>query len=261
MVRPLTKRKKNGTAYIRRPHVQQALDALTALDVRAILERLTIVDRGHVDYVANECVVHLLREAQRRGDNRILNALVKVVRNRAALAFRRVIRGGGSHEKALRENALSNFDMLIARGLEPGSERLDYLEVSFDNAIVTLGKDLFEAEGRRTKSLVELRVPSVEDEGDEPEVEFAAPVSEIAAALRMQESEFAAFRKERIRSINVLPTEQRDAIILLLFHGLAIGSKDPDMDTIAKRMGVDESTVRYRIRRGIERLKEQGPTP
>ena len=54
MVRPLTKRKKNGTAYIRRPHVQQALEALTALDVRAILERLTIVDRGHVDYVSRD---------------------------------------------------------------------------------------------------------------------------------------------------------------------------------------------------------------
>jgi DNA-directed RNA polymerase specialized sigma24 family protein len=100
----------------------------------------------------------------------------------------------------------------------------------------------------------------MDDEDDKPEIEFAAPVSELAAELKMQESEFEVFRNERIRSINVLPTDQRDAIILALFHGLPIGSQDPEVDTIARRQGVDESTVRYRIKSGIARLNKQGPT-
>jgi DNA-directed RNA polymerase specialized sigma24 family protein len=71
----------------------------------------------------------------------------------------------------------------------------------------------------------------------------------------MQESEFEAFRNERLRSINVLPDEQRDAILYLL-GGLPIDSSDPEVDTIARRQGVDESTVRYRIKRGVARLNE-----
>jgi DNA-directed RNA polymerase specialized sigma24 family protein len=71
----------------------------------------------------------------------------------------------------------------------------------------------------------------------------------------MQESEFEAFRNDRLRSINVLLDEQRDAILYLL-GGLPIGSSDPKVDTIARRQGVDESTVRYRIKRGIARLNE-----
>jgi DNA-directed RNA polymerase specialized sigma24 family protein len=260
MVRPLTKRKKDGTLYNRRPHVEQALVTLLSANTSTILKRLMIVDTGHPDYIANESAIHLLRNAHSSGTRAVAAALLRVVRNRAALAFRRAIRGTGSHEENLREQALSNFDLLIARGLEPGSERLDYLEVSFNNAIIALSNDLFASESRRSKPLVELSTPAADSDPQGAEIEFAAPVSDLAAELRMEESEFETFRKERIRSINVLPTEQRDAIILTLFHGLPIGSQDPNADTVAKRQGVDESTVRYRIKRGIARLNEQGPT-
>ena len=256
MVRALTRQKRDGSLYVRRAATEQRLNELAALDRHALLELLRTTDRAAPGYVSSECVVHFMRDAYGAGDRKSGDALLMVLRNRAQLAFKRAIRGNGSHEETLREDALSKFDVLVSLGLQPGADRLDYFEVNFDHALVALRKDIFEAEGRRAARLVPLQLPGDDEDGDgSPAVEFAAPVSELAAELGMQESEFAAFRNERLRSIYVLPDEQRDAIFYLL-AGLQIASSDPEVDTIARRQGVDESTVRYRIKRGVARLNE-----
>jgi hypothetical protein len=255
MLRALTRQKRDGSVYTRRLPIEHRLLELAALDPRERLEALRTTNRSATAYVPSECVVHFMREAYAAGERKAGDAYLMVLRNRARLAFKRAIHGNGSHEEALREEALSKFDVLVAVGLEPGADRLDYLEVNFDHALVTLRKDLFEAERRRSARLIPLRLPGDEEDEERPEIEFAAPVSELACELGMQESEFEAFRNDRLRSINVLLDEQRDAILYLL-GGLPIGSSDPKVDTIARRQGVDESTVRYRIKRGIARLNE-----
>lgn len=256
MVRALTRRKRDGTLYVRRAAIEQRLKELAALDRRALLELLRITDRAAPGFVPSECVVHHLRDAYGAGDRKAGDALLIVLRNRAQLAFRRAIRGNGSHEESLREDALSKFDVLISLGLQPGADRLDYFEVNFDHALVALRNDIFETHGRRAARLVPLQLLGDNDDGDgPPPVEFAAPVPELAAELGMQESEFEAFRNQRLRSINVLPDEQRDAILYLL-GGLQIHSLDPAIDTIARRQNVDESTVRYRIKSGVARLNK-----
>lgn len=255
MLRALTRQKRDGSVYARRAPVEQRLLELAALDRRERLEALRVTDRGTSAYLPSECVVYFMREAYTVGERKVGDAHLMVLRNRARLAFKRAIRGNGSHEETLREEALSKFDVLVAVGLKPGADRLDYLEVNFDHALVTLRKDLFEAEGRRAARVVPLQLPGDEEDDEKPTIEFAAPVSELAADLGMQESEFEAFRNERLRSINVLPDEQRDAILYLL-GGLPIDSSDLEVDTIARRQGVDESTVRYRIKRGVARLNE-----
>jgi hypothetical protein len=255
MLRALTRQKRDGSAYTRRAPVEQRLLELAALDCRERLDVLRITDRSTPAYVPSECVVYFMREAYAAGQRKVGDAHLMVLRNRARLAFKRAIRGNGSHVETLREEALSKFDVLIAVGLKPAADRLDYLEVNFDHALVALRKDLFEAEGRRAARLVPLQLPGDEQDDETPAIEFAAAVSELADELGMHESEFQAFRNERLRSINVLPDEQRDAILYLL-GGLPIGSSDPEVDTIARRQGVDESTVRYRIKRGVARLNE-----
>src|SRR5689334_447089 len=102
MLRALTKVKGDGTPYTRRPHVEGALQKLGALDIRDILERLKVVDQNDPRYVPSECVVYFLRDANLSRNPKVHDAFLRVLRNRAALAFRRAIRGRGSHEETLR---------------------------------------------------------------------------------------------------------------------------------------------------------------
>lgn len=254
MLRPLTKRRTDGTPYQRRAHVEARLRELVKLSRAEIRELLTVRDRSDPRFIPTECLIYLLRDAKQGNTPAWFNALFRVIEGRCKQTLTRTIRALGTNDhETLREEALSRVMMRLARGLEQDPEKLDAFEVAFDMVLAAIRKDLFESEFRRTKPLIELRFPDPDGDEADPVMEFVAPVSGLAADLGMQESEFEAFRKDAMRSIDVLPAELRDPI-LLLFGGLPIDSKDPSADTIAKRQGVDERTVRNRLKRAISRL-------
>lgn len=254
MLRQLTKTRPDGTVYRRRPQTDQLLLQLLTLDRPQLRERLAVRDRGDPRYIPTECLIYLLREADQDARRGWFDALFLLIRNRCKQTLTRAIRASGrSDDETLREEALSRFELYLARGLRADPEKLDVLEVAFDLALASMRKDLFAEETRRNVRFTELRIATDEDADDQPQMEFVQPVSELAAELDMQESEFEVFRTESLRSINVLPDDERDAILYLL-GGVQIGSKDRNVDTIAKRQNVDERTVRNRIQRGIRRL-------
>ena len=77
MVRPLTKRKEDGELYVRPEAVEeQVADALRE-DGEVLRGRLRIHERGSPGHLRTECLVHVLREASRNGDEQMVNASVE----------------------------------------------------------------------------------------------------------------------------------------------------------------------------------------
>jgi hypothetical protein len=82
MAQPLTKIKEDdGTLYTRFPEIEVAVEAALGHDLDRLGSRATIRDRKSPDYLPSECLVHLIRDAHRRGDesrrDRLLVALLE----------------------------------------------------------------------------------------------------------------------------------------------------------------------------------------
>lgn len=58
MVRPLTKRRKNGDIYTRPRIVEDEIDKVVVLEPTALKQRLKIPNREDPDYLSSECLVH-----------------------------------------------------------------------------------------------------------------------------------------------------------------------------------------------------------
>ena len=79
MVRPLIKRTKNGALYARPQAVETAIRAALREDLATFRRRLKITDSRSPEHLSSECLVHLLRDAYRRGDDRRMNAIPPVL--------------------------------------------------------------------------------------------------------------------------------------------------------------------------------------
>jgi hypothetical protein len=68
MAQPLTKTKEDdGTLYTRFPETEAAIEAALGHDLDRLSRRATIRDRKSPDYLPSESLVHLIRDAHRRG--------------------------------------------------------------------------------------------------------------------------------------------------------------------------------------------------
>jgi len=252
-LRPLTKTRSTGQPYERRPETTALLHELAALDREAILERLSIGDRRKPGYIPSECLVYLLREAARDNRSEWFTKLFGILDCRLRHNLAHTIRYGAVGDaETVREEVRSRFFELLARGLRSEPERLDPFEVMFDGALAALRRDLYGAERRRDLRKAELNPPDDEAAPASAEDPFRQPEAENA--LGMTTAEYKIFREQALRSIDVLPHDEREPIRLLL-QGHKIDAKDPDEMTIAKICDVNERTVRNRIKRGVERLR------
>lgn len=263
MLRPLTKVRGDGRPYERHPATTALLQELLALDRESILRRLAITDFRDPGHVPSECLVYLMREAARDNRGEWFNRLLGILHCRLKHNLAHSIRPGAvADPETVREEVISRFFEILARGLRNEPERLDPFEVMFNGALEALRKDLYGAQRRRDRRKADLRPDGEDSDGRPSPGEDPYRQPETENGLGMTTAEFEVFRKQALHSINLLPTEEREAITLLL-QGHKIDSKDPDEMTIAKLCAVNERTVRNRIKRGVEmiRARLEGPRP
>lgn len=257
MLRALTKRRTDGTLYVRRPEIEALLEALVSLDRDSLTDRLSITSRVNPLYIPTECLIYFLREATSGNTFQWFDTLFGAVERRCRANLARAVAAGSvGDEEALREDILGRFAETLAKGLHDEPERLDPYEVVFDKVFAALRIDLV----RRQRREVELAPESRNEDGEPRLTQYRQP--EAAEDFGMSDVEFEVFRKQISGTISELPDTLSEAILLRL-QGLPIGSEDPNVDTIAKRSGVDERTIRNRIKRGVEKINKitQGSLP
>jgi DNA-directed RNA polymerase specialized sigma24 family protein len=248
MARPLVK-KKNGKLYTRPPGIEAKIDAALTQDWATLSKRARVTDPRATDFLPSECLVHLIRDAIRRGDHRIATVLMPTLLVRAeANLLKTVPDSRMRNAEAVREEILSNLQMMFTEdGSEGHEDELDYFECKFLRALRTLRIDHVRAEISRRKELTDLPEAITEDGDVMLEEDLLALLSRKARIGASQEDH--TYLPEVIKVLDKLPPDQKRAVVLRRI----IGHTEEQAAKICK---VDKRTIRYRLARADTQLKK-----
>jgi DNA-directed RNA polymerase specialized sigma24 family protein len=253
MLIELRKRKLDGSPYTRTSAVEATLNELTELLQDDLIARCGITASTDPEYVPSECLLYLVRATRHDNSEAWFERLYKELMRRV---LRRLPREPGSGSETLtseriRELALDRFQQLLAIDRQGYCEKLDFFEVAFDSAVSSLRTD-----GRRRAWREERRSVPIDDQETG---EISAKVEEAAGSynpFETDEIDDPAYRKLVDAAIGTLLPEQRE-IIEMMRLGFPIESKDPNVMSIAKALGVVEKTVRNRRDRAFATIRAQ----
>jgi DNA-directed RNA polymerase specialized sigma24 family protein len=254
MVRPLSKDGQGGTRYERPQAVEAKIAAALNLDSAAVLARAKLSDPKNAEYLSSECLVHLIREALRRRDEKTFNTLLPTLLRRCEANLLRTVDDRMPGAAQIREDILSEFGLMFAQdGSEEHGGELDYYECRFNRAFRALRIDHIRVAKAALEPLVPL--PASRDDGadETPDEEVLAGMSESANHKATQEDH--VYLGELIRAIENLAPDLRQAFVLCRIFGYEEESEDPSKRTAATICGVTGRTVRNRLARADKQLK------
>ena len=258
MARPLTKRKADGTLYKRPRSIEQQIDGALTLDPKTAIARAEVGDESNPSYLSCECLVHLIRDANRRKDEDLRNRLLTLLFQRCERVLETTIPDGRKANAAhLRDEVLGRFGELVANDCGGGDDGvLDYYECRFNRAFKTLRLTLLRSERNATKHHVELPAENREDTLVSDDARMAWLSRAFATPATQDES---LERRELLQNLCValdtLATDERAAVVLHFLIGFDIESVDPNKATVATICGVTGRTVRTRLARGLAALQ------
>jgi hypothetical protein len=135
MAQPLKKTRRDGTLYHRPQDIEAAIDDALAQDLAIHCKRALIRDYGSPDYMPSECLLHLIRSARGRDDERAYSALLPLLLARCEANLNAHVASTISGAGELRRDILGDFAELIAiDGTAEDTHKLDYYEVHFNGA-------------------------------------------------------------------------------------------------------------------------------
>ena len=254
MVRPLTKCKRHGERYARPPAVESEIEGALRNDPLTLKRRLSVTDKESSDHLRSECLVHLIRDALRRKDEHRQNAVLPILLGRCEAILKTKISDQLPNAELLREDVLSEFGELFASdrtGERP--DELDFYECRFNRAFRALRVDVVRREKDRIKRTAEL--PD-HREGGEIEADEKVFVR-IPESLQVPEAQQnSVFLEEVWRAIDMLPSDEREAVILCHVLGYKEESEDPNEETAATRCNCTGRTIRNRLSRAATKLSQ-----
>ena len=124
MATPLTRAGSNGIVVTRPATVEKELEAALLETTNSLRERGAIANRGTTSYLTNEALLHLVRDAHRRGNALRVHALLPLWLKRCKIYL--------SHERP--DVAQAIMDELTS-WLASDNNRLDFFEVRFKQAM------------------------------------------------------------------------------------------------------------------------------
>jgi hypothetical protein len=249
LIDPLTKRRKDGTPYLRPDNIEALLPALAGLPRDALMERAGIRDRKHPGYVPSECLLHFVRASRLDNSDAWFERLYKLLVERVLRAVPRAEGGGNTASivnESIRNAVFDRFVELLSKDRRQPDDKLDFFEVRFDLAVKRLRLDAQEKAWREDN-----RSDALDQDSDETEADAVA----ATAADPLKASIFSdpLFRDRVYLAIDDLPPEQSRTVHLLLV-GWPIHSNDPAVMTIAKALGCSDRSVRNHRARALKTL-------
>jgi hypothetical protein len=246
MADPLTKVKRTGELYSRPPEIENHIEAALKLDSTALLKRVEAA-RGSPQYLPSECLVHLIRVAIRRGDQRQRNHLMMILFGRCEANLKGTIPiREVANAEHLRDELLSAFGLIVASEVSGDtSAELDYYECRFDRAFKMLRISVLRAEQKATTNTVTLP-----DEADTLE---EATARKLEAALSTRATQDDRLLENEV--LDALPTKEREAVVLHCVMGYDVESEDEDKETVATLCKVSGRTIRKRLESARKRVQ------
>lgn len=256
MAQPLTKTEPDGTPYRRPAAVEAQINTAVQLTLPDLRRRLLVTKRDDAGYLCSECLVHLLRHGRRAGDQALMSAVLPVLLGRCEANLLVTVPDGRMPDAtSLRQEILDELtDLLVLDGLGENPDELDFYECRFNKAFRTLRIDGVRRAARRNKDIVDVAaLPPSEAKGEPDAYEDAfARVSDAFKVFPTQE--WDAFREPFLKAIEALPTDERDAVILVHVLGYKEELEDRDEETAATRCNCTGRTIRNRLTRAAGKL-------
>lgn len=251
MPRPLTKVNSTGEPYVRAPEIEAAIDLALTQDLTTVVARAAVRNREATDFLRNEVLVHLIREALRRGDDRAMNRLVPMLLERVLAILRSKVPDSVPYAADIRAEILGRVSELIAEDAAGDQCRLDVYECQFALPLRALRCDVVRQFRKRARE-----VSADTDERDDDDVDDDATKNEPHAD-RDLEPAAVVIAKEMLAAIEDLPAKERKAFVLHHVYGFKIESDDPTKTTVATLCGVTGRTVRNLLQRARVKLAAQ----
>lgn len=248
MARPLMKHDQNGNRYSRPPNIEASINEALTQDLPTLCQRAAL---GYSPLgLPSECIVHLIRDAGRRADHAVMNALLPFLLTRCMDILRNKITNDQfSNADDLWEEALGEFSELFAVDIcDDSNQELDFFECRFNRAFETFRIDFIRREINRVRPLVSL--PDSSDD-DEPAA-YEDVLSRVSEAFRSPATqENTVFWKNLLKA---LPPGERKAVVLCHVLEYEEESEDPQKTTAATLCGVTGRTIRNRLSRAAAKL-------
>jgi hypothetical protein len=247
MARPLSKKNEKGV-LTRPPGIEAKIDLVLSQDWATLSWRARVCDPRSADFLPSECLVHLIRDAIRRGEDRVASVLMPQLLKRAEANLLRTVPDSRMRDgESVRQEILSNLTMMFTQDGAPGHEdELDFYECRFLRALRLLRIDHVRAALSQRKELTDLPEANNDERGATLDDEMLARLSRMANVGPSQED--AVYLPEVIAALDGLPADQRRAVILRRIIG-------HEEEEAAKIMDVEGRTVRYRLSRADKQLK------
>jgi len=240
-VQPLTHCNSAGEVYQRIASVQSQIDAALMLTSFQLIERAQISDDQAPDYFQEECLVYLIREFHRRGDEPIVNDLTEILLRRCksmiygrlqALSLQAV-------DDAFSDVIWDLFTLI----LDLESDRGDFLQVRFGLALKSLIIGVYNRYVRGMKKEEEHTVPLSSIAGYEPERD-----DDVRNSVQLDDvADPPIFMEQRLlyqEGLSSLKEPYRTAFILRYYEEWQIEAKDPSEPTLSRYFGRTPRTIR-----------------
>ncbi|MET4493708.1 hypothetical protein ABIA94_009316 [Bradyrhizobium sp. LA7.1] len=242
MARPLTKK-----TLARPPGIERKIDIALTQDWATLSRRARDPNPQSDTFLPSECLVHLLRDAIRRGDDRIARVLMPQLLTRAEDNLKRTVPNGRMRDaESVRHDILSDLAMMFTQdGTEGHEDELDFYECRFGRALRFLRIDRVRKAVAARRQLTDLPqsegrdAPALDDE-------MLARLSRVASIGSSQED--ALYLPQVIAALDNLPADQKEAVVLRRIIG-------HEEEAAAKILDVDGRTVRNRLSRADKKLK------
>jgi hypothetical protein len=257
MARPLTKKKSDGTLYKRPDGVEAAIDQALHEDLETLTRRAKISSRALSGFLPLECLVHLIREACRGGDEAAAGTLLPILLGRCeAILNAKITTSDLPSAEEVREQILGDFSVLFAEDAAGGGSvnTLDFFECRFFCAFRTFRLPYIERERQRVEPLIS-RPETPESSDQLTDDEFLSQLSAECSTPANQDTH--VLRNALFRAIDSLPLDQCKAVMLRYFYELPEESENPSVMSVASVCGVTGRTVRYRLQRALATLSKQ----
>lgn len=250
MARPLTRvKKKTGKIYARPADVEAQIDRVLAAGFPEALRRARISDRASPDYFFSECLVHLVREAKRAGQDRESEALLLVLLERCRANLRGTIRQDGvPNAQQLRDEILQHLAMMFAEDAVEGGTWLDYYECRFNDAFAALRIDFY----NREVGQVNRSVPEISEAGEEIADDSNGEDGAGADSWMPSRLDDHVYARQVADFLKTVPLDEYQTVVLCRLMNLT-------QEDAARRLGVSVKTIYNRLTRAdlkLARIKE-----
>jgi DNA-directed RNA polymerase specialized sigma24 family protein len=244
-VKPLTRRSQTtGGLYYRRPEVERQIEEALGQSRTQIEGRLRERDEASEHFLKEECLVYLIREFARRGDDAMSSEISNVLAARCMNFIKRHVRRliSPSYLDECRSDILMQA---FERIHDFETDRADYMEVSFRHYLKRLSNDSIEKYGAAQKR------EWITDSFDEVVATQEGTKSKVSEPSGDLSEEL--FDSIRLReALVMLPPHIQTAFILHYLDGYLIESNDPNIPTLAKYFDKTPRTIRNWLVQGVK---------